>query len=76
MRSKSRRAQSIARALAERTPHRIEDVQHYAWLAVMTNIPVAAALDILTECGAIMPATGRLLMEAAERAFRASGDVV
>ncbi len=75
MRSKNRRAQSIARALAERTPHGIEDVQRYAWLAVMTDTPVAAALDILTECGTIMSATGRLLIEAAERAFRASGDV-
>ncbi len=74
MRSKSRRARSIARALAERTPHEIEDVQHYAWLAVMTDTPVAAALDILGECGTVMSATGRLLLEAAERAFRASGD--
>ncbi len=31
-------------------------------------------LDILNECGTVMSATGRLLLEAAERAFRASGD--
>ena len=49
-------------------------LHEYALLILATETPIDRAIAYLKDTGSPESATGRLLMRAAERAFRAAGD--
>lgn len=67
-------ARLVARELAKRTRHSAARVLDYALLAVVTGIPFERALIYLKDCKTPESARGRLLLRAAERSFKETGD--